>query len=253
MALLLRAITPSTERRVIEGMRALDVGGLSAWVTELSTEGGQTFTKQDLLDDHRLVEAIFKKGEACLPVRFPTLFADEDSLRISMNQRKAELEKQLEHVRDRCEIALTAVWTSPDGWQTNVDEAMTPGRRYLLERQARYAGSELRRARARALADQIQQAAGVALVDERVNLCPSERVALSIALLVKRADAQQVLGRLPRHVADVRILVNGPWPPYSFVDAGAGSDEGDGRRTGGAQATASARPGSAAESNRRRP
>jgi hypothetical protein len=43
-------------------------------------------------------------------------------------------------------------------------------------------------------------------------------VALSAALLVPRASAENVRKRIARTEQDVRILINGPWPPYTFAD-----------------------------------
>lgn len=251
MALLLRAITQPTDLREIDDVRALDVGGLTAWISEVFTDASRTFTKRDLLDDHRLVERIFQKVDACLPVRFPTVFEDPEALHASLSARSTGLETELERVRGCCEIAVTLTWTSPEDAQAFVQQAVTPGRRYLLERQARWAGSDRRHARASELAAEIERIVGRELVEASRSVCPSPTLALSMALLVKLVDAQQVLGRLPRSAADVRILVHGPWPAYSFVGVGTGSGHGGGRGTGGAQAAASARPGSAPESDRR--
>jgi len=41
-----------------------------------------------------------------------------------------------------------------------------------------------------------------------------------MALLVPRVRAAEVRARLARVEPDVRILLNGPWPPYSFVAIG---------------------------------
>jgi hypothetical protein len=37
-------------------------------------------------------------------------------------------------------------------------------------------------------------------------------------VLVPRASAENVTKRLTRSEQDVRILINGPWPPYTFAD-----------------------------------
>lgn len=252
MALLLRAITTPADPTDLSGVQALELDGLVAWATEVS-EPGQTFTKQDLLADHRLVEAIFERVEACLPARFPTL-VDAEALRANVAVRRAELERQLEHVRGCCEIAATAVWTAvEDDAPQDLGSAQTPGRRYLLDRQAHWASSDRRRAHALQLADQIEHAAGAALIEAMRSVCPSPSVALSMALLVKRLNSMQVVEQLPRSQPDVRILLHGPWPPYSFAGAGAGSERGDGRRTGTVEAAASAHPGGTPESDRRRP
>ncbi len=58
-------------------------------------------------------------------------------------------------------------------------------------------------------------------MDVRHSLCPSQSVGLSSALLVKRSRAADVQARLVRTQHDVRILVNGPWPPYTFAAVGS--------------------------------
>jgi hypothetical protein len=123
----------------------------------------------------------------------------------------------VEKIHGKSEIAVTAVWIAADE-DAQQPEAATPGKRYLLGRQRAFAGSDRRRARGRQLADQLERLAGSELVEVQRQVCPSPGVALSAALLVPRASANAVKARLNRVEPDVRILVNGPWPPYSFVD-----------------------------------
>jgi hypothetical protein len=89
----------------------------------------------------------------------------------------------------------------------------------LLERQQAFAGSDQRRATATELAADLERAAGGALVDSRRRVCPSPEVALSEALLVARAGVAELKAKLTHPRQDVRILVNGPWPPYTFAAA----------------------------------
>ena len=95
-----------------------------------------------------------------------------------------------------------------------------PGTRYLLERQQALAGSDLRRARATELADEIERVAGADLVAVRRQVCPSATVAISSALLAPQASARNLIARLLGMHNGLRILVNGPWPPYTFADTG---------------------------------
>jgi Gas vesicle synthesis protein GvpL/GvpF len=51
-------------------------------------------------------------------------------------------------------------------------------------------------------------------------VCPSPDVALSSSMLVQRTMASWLLAELKdfgQGVEDVRILVHGPWPPYTFA------------------------------------
>ena len=199
-------------------MRAYEAG-LCAWATELSN-GDAAFTRGDLLAHHDLVSAIFARAQAILPARFPTIFDSVDAVTDRLRAQEVDLKSQLDRVRGRCELALTILWTTADEPTVTV-AAETPGRNYLEQRQLAFAGSDRRRARARELADEVERLARPNLVTVRHSIIPSERVALSSALLVPRSHAVEVRARLVRTEQDVRILVNGPWPPYTFAAVGS--------------------------------
>jgi len=195
------------------GLRRVEVDGLLAWTTPVTQT---SFTREDVLDHHSVVSEVFEGVEACLPARFPTLVEDETALREQLEPRKEMLAQQLEAVRGACELAVTAVWTEIEPSTSEGDEAATPGRQYLL----RQASSQRRRDRADALADSLEQQVGADLLEAKRQVCPSENVALSLALLLRRASVKDIQGRLGGDVGtDVRILVNGPWAPYTFADA----------------------------------
>jgi hypothetical protein len=174
------------------------------------------FDRADLLAHHAIISGLAAHTDV-LPARFPTWLADEEAMRGELGRRQSDLVEALERVRGRVEIALTAIWTSPVENETP-PEAATPGRRYLLGRQQAVTGSARRRARARELADETERLVGDDLVDVRHQVCPSATVALSSALLVPRASAENIKICLTRVEHDVRILINGPWPPYTFAD-----------------------------------
>ena len=66
------------------------------------------------------------------------------------------------------------------------------------------------------LADELERLVANDLVEVRHQICPSATVALSSAVLVPRTRAEKIRAQLIRAEQDVRILVNGPWPPYTF-------------------------------------
>jgi len=220
--LLLHAIATADEARVdvrrgLRGqpLRVVRCAELSAFASLLD-EPAQPFGRADLLEHHAIVSQLAAQLDAVLPARFPTWFADDRALQAQLELRHGDLGEALLRVRDRCELALTAVWTSPP------DEAAprpptTPGRTYLLGRQQALTAGDTRRARAQALADQSLRLVGSDLVDVRQQICPSTTVALSAAFLVRREIGEKIKARLLRDAQDVRILVNGPWPAYTFA------------------------------------
>jgi gas vesicle protein GvpL/GvpF len=220
VSLLLRAITspPTAEAEV--RLAPIEAGPLVAWTTRLAGELPPV-TRDDILAHHTYVADVFACVEACLPARFPTLFEDDISLRDKLVAQETELTARLEAVRGACEMALTAVWTTRDQQDPMEFEGAAPGRRYLLQR----AASERRRARAHALADTLEARVASELRQAVRHVCPSETMALSLALLVNRTSADAVRTSLVLDSpADVRILVHGPWAPYTF--AGSGSTSG---------------------------
>jgi hypothetical protein len=234
--LLVHAITPSEARpgpdKGLRGQQlvCIEGEGLTCWATELRS--GERFTTLDLLEQHKLVSHIYEQRAATLPARFPTWFADAAAVRERLRNGRAELSDALERVRGRSEFAVTALWTpaadeegalareheAPSGAPEGpLSEVASRGTRYLLERQKVLQRGERQRLHAMAVAEEIQRSVGADLVDVRRQVCPSARVALSLALLVPREAARNVDGRLPRRARGVRILVSGPWPPYSFA------------------------------------
>jgi hypothetical protein len=224
--LLLHAITSPEAIVVIRsGLRGqplvrVDADGLAAWVTEVSaTDAG--WARADLLEHHDIISHLHERLEATLPSRFPTWSDDESSLRADIEQRRKVLHEALERVRGRSEVALTVVWTSPSE-AAGTPDPVSSGASFLRARQRVFAGSDARRERARALAGELQELVGDDLVEIQTSVCPSTAVALSVALLIPSARASEVMAMLPRAQRDVRILVNGPWPPYTFAVVGAG-------------------------------
>jgi hypothetical protein len=225
--LLLHAITTSEPRTAADDAAAglggrrltrIEAGNLVAWASEFPDPADQ-FTRTDLLEHHQIISRLHAQLEACLPARFATWLTGD----VDLHRRAEPLSAALERVRDRSELAVTALWTPPADDEdaprdTDAPKATAPGTRYLRDRQQAFAGSDRRRARARDLADQIERSAGRALVETTRHVCPSPAVALSAALLVPRAAATDLKLRLLREQLGVRILVNGPWPPYTFAD-----------------------------------
>jgi len=184
---------------------ALTVADLTAWATETPLEA---WTRDDLLVHHALVTRIDAAAKGCLPARFATLVTEA-----LLRERYADLARALDRVEGCAELAVTVVRgglpTPEDQPKVNKDKEQR-GTAYLRARAATLG-------LANKLAEQVELGAGADLVEADHRLAPSDAVLLSSALLVERAAAEAVKARLTRASEDVRILVNGPWPPYSFA------------------------------------
>ena len=264
--LLLHAITPSPGEGATEappelGLRGQQLrefrsrsGDLSGWATVWGTPDTQV-GRADLFDHHRLVQEIWETCP-CLPARFPTWVADGDALDALLEARRSEIYAALERVRDRAELAVTALWDTQSGGgaaaaaelkqspghaadrdvaaQLKSDTqtgrnllaplARPPnpggaGRRYLEACSQAWKERDRRKEEARRFARALEEELAPWVVDSWYAFCPSDAIALSGALLVPSSRALELCDRAKEVGAawpGLRTVVNGPWPPYTF-------------------------------------
>ncbi|MGH2451916.1 MAG: GvpL/GvpF family gas vesicle protein, partial [Candidatus Limnocylindria bacterium] len=82
---------------------------------------------------------------------------------------------------------------------------------------------EGRRRSAEEAAVRLREGLSIEQADARHEICPSDRVALSLSLLVPAEGAEALKGaaaRLAAELPGMRAVVSGPWPPYTFVAGG---------------------------------
>jgi hypothetical protein len=222
-------------------------GRVGVWVSRFDAR--PELGRAEMLEHHRLVEAICAAG-ACLPVRLGSWVESEEEARRLLAAREEALLAALARVAGRVEVAVSCLWRGvprfsstphpdplPEGEGARVQQgtpigppapaALNPsggaGARYLARRRSEIARRDARAARARELARAVERAVGVAGAEAQHRLCPSEAVALSSALLVGRDEAEAAVAAvraLAGRLADVGVVVNGPWPPYSFAGIG---------------------------------
>ena len=184
-----------------------------------------TFSIEAMLHHEAVVEAVRHQGPA-LPVRFGTMFRDETSVASALAERYDPLVADLDRVGDKVELSLTALWASASHDQLPAlrgEEALTgqsAGARYLLARAAELRREETMKERARLVARRLDQALSAHALDRRVTLAPVERVAVRTAYLLDPAGVtafRAAFDAMRRERREVRLLLTGPWPPYSFV------------------------------------
>jgi hypothetical protein len=195
-----------------------EAGGLGLWGTDL--DAGVRLERADAMEHHRVVERICAT-QPCLPVRFGTAFPSIEAARGSIEARAAPLRAALERVSGRTELAVTLLWrTRPAPPAPARVGAGGPGRRYMEERRARYSLSSARRARASELVERLVAELSVERALVWHEVCTSEDVAVSLAVLVPTDQAiarKSELERIAGSFEDVMAVVNGPWPPYTFA------------------------------------
>jgi hypothetical protein len=142
-----------------------------------------------------------------LPIRFPTMLATRTAVLAELQAKETAWRRRLTELQGLSEVVIRAQWPEPE---QRADASSTSGTSYLLSR-----ASALQR-----------QDGSVAEISELVRDWAREIKVLSshqgirIACLVANDDIPQlrdaVLGW--EQAGDQRrVIVNGPWPPFSFV------------------------------------
>lgn len=180
-----------------------------------------------VLHHEAVVEAVRQRGPA-LPVRFGTVFRDARSVASALAERYEPLEADLGRLGDKVEMGLTALWaaTTPAGGTDNAcreegARELSAGARYLRSRAADVARDDAQRERALTVVRKLDRVLGARALERHVSLLPTLRVAFRISYLLHPAQVcafRAAFEATHAGLAEVRLLLTGPWSPYSFVN-----------------------------------
>lgn len=200
----------------------VEAEGLGLWV---SGGSGAPPMVERLREHDRVVRAALRSATP-LPIRFGTRFADEAAAIEALRERREDFLAGLERVAGRVEMGLRLCWDppasapeeEPDG--AGPEGGKGPGRAYLERlRRERAEGARAREDAAQALARVERFFADLELPAER-RVLPEPGVAGTVAHLVHRSDLKGYRKRAERAQGEclpMRLLLTGPWAPYSFV------------------------------------
>lgn len=196
-------------------------------------------TGENLLRHETVVEAICAIA-AALPVRFGVTLPDGGAVERALARQQDVLRADLLRIGGKVEVSVMALWNpsaakdepqgEPDDEPQDERAAMKgqsadqrPGLTYLRARQAEYQRSAAARARAERLGQALDTELRPRPLQTQRAVCPSQRLALRDLYLLDRAQVdafeQTFEDAQRRHAAEARLLLSGPWPPYSFVSA----------------------------------
>lgn len=195
--------------------------------------GAPTANGENLLRHEAIVEAICA-GAAALPVRFGVILPDEAAVERALERQRDTLRADLLRIGDKVEMGVIALWNPAviqEEAEKDAEVALAanqraeprPGLAYLRARQAQYQRSAALRARAERLGDALDAELRPRPLQSQRALCPAPRLALRAIHLLERAQVgafeEAFDAARRRHAAEARLLLSGPWPPYSFVSA----------------------------------
>ena len=213
--------------------------GQLAAVAGPAAADGPRLTAEAALRHEAVVEAVRQHGPA-LPVRFGTVFRDAGAVARALSDKYDVLAADLERVGDKVELSLTALWpeSSNDAQPQPPQGEPSPsaslrGAAYLRARAKELERGEALAERARALARELDDTLGGVALERRVALMPKPLVAVRATYLLDPgavAAFRAAFDAMHAARGELRLLLTGPWPPYSFVRHG---DSGGATPSGG--------------------
>ncbi len=210
-----------------------DIGAVAS---QLKQSGAPPVTMEAVPRHESVVEAVRQQGPA-LPVRFGTVFRDAAAVTSALAERYDALVADLERIGDKVELCLTALWANAPADDASLSahpentDGESAGARYLLTRAAEARRHDAIEEHARALAEECDDVLGGLALEGRMTLVPTSGIAFRTAYLLERQDVaafRMEFEQARRAQHELRILLTGPWAPYSFVSRANAQSE---RRT----------------------
>ena len=195
---------------------------LSALVSVCRSEAFEV-TRKNALAHHEVVQSITEQTTP-LPARFGALVTVQQLSNYVSTHHQA-IKAKLAHVRGGVEmnVRMIRTITGADTSQESENEKVPgPGTAFLLEKRREILRAEAGVDQKKELSSWLREKLGDLIKEEKISIVPSQTVILARAdHLIERIDVQEYrtkMGKAVEERPEVRFMVSGPWPPYSFAN-----------------------------------
>ncbi|HZU13022.1 MAG TPA: GvpL/GvpF family gas vesicle protein [Chloroflexota bacterium] len=184
-------------------------------------EPGALATTKHVFQHERTLEAV-RETVPALPVRFGTILPDDASVVAALEDGYDSLIADLDRLGDKVEMGVTAVAAAAPSPPAPADAAAAaggPGSRYLRARVEEYRREESDRRAAEQMGRDLDRVL-IPPALERRRLADREPARLRAGYLIDPASVPIFRERVERFRLsrpDLRVVLTGPWPPYTFV------------------------------------
>ena len=217
------AAAPPSDIRGLDGacVRAVAAEGVAAWVSDLPDAPWAPIPATPArARAHDAVVRAAMAAETPVPARFGQRFADDEALRASLHPRHGDLVEALARVRGAVEMTVRVLLTPGGSAAEPAPAPESPGRAYLAAARTRVRREAASRREAEILQGRIATAVAPLVRGEVLAPGRASSETLSLSHLISR-DAVGTYRAAVRALRDsdpaLRLLVTGPWAPYTFV------------------------------------
>ena len=192
---------------------------LSALVSVCRSDAFQV-TRKNALAHHEVVRSITEQTTP-LPARFGTVVTIEQ-LRNYVSTHHQAIKAKLAHVRGGIEMTVRMIQSIAGAETSELSKNVGPGTAFLLEKRREILRDEAGAAQKGHLSAWLRENLGELIKDEKISVTASETVVLARAdHLIERVNVQEYRTKMAKAIQErpeIRFMVSGPWPPYSFAN-----------------------------------
>ena len=208
-------------------VRAVDLGGLCAWVSDV--DAGTMVSSPARARSHDRVVRRALDRETPLPARFGQVVGDLAALADMVAARRAALSSALDAVAGSVEMTVRMLLPAeakgePSGRQPPRDRSKSTGREYLERVSADQRRERNVLAQAGIVRERVTSAVqGLVRAEAFTGASVGSGMA-TLSHLVPRENVEvyrSTLLQLRSNEPTLAIMVSGPWAPYSFTEVGA--------------------------------
>lgn len=155
-----------------------------------------------------------------LPFRFGALVSEEQLRKYVTSQRET-LAANLALVRGCVEMNVKIISNLEKQQPDNQDLQDKPGTAFLEEKRRELIGNRARAEEAKSMAGWLERQLGDAVRQTRIKTNVTDQLIVAAAHLVERPAVQQYRNKVQALFAErseLKFLMSGPWPPYSFAN-----------------------------------
>ncbi|HEU5184492.1 MAG TPA: GvpL/GvpF family gas vesicle protein [Gemmatimonadaceae bacterium] len=204
-------------------VRAVDVGGLRAWVSD--TGGSAVAPSPERARSHdRVVRAALELATP-LPARFGQVVPDEAALESLVEPRRAAFAATLERLAGMVEMTVRAILPVPPREgpvPTRGEGRAVSGREYLERVAATHREERNLLAEEGIVREHISSAVRELVRAESFAGAAAGSSLMTVSHLIPRGHIEnyrRAIGALRADQPSLAIMVSGPWAPYSFAEA----------------------------------
>lgn len=196
----------------------LPLDSLAAWISRMDRPQADV---ERLKEHNAVIEAAVTDAITPVPLRFGQWLESEAALRDVLNERSAQYHRMLTQFAGCLEFGLRFLDPAPAPPARDVHTAPpASGREYMQALVAETKRAQQKKSLAAQVHARVQDVLGRLVRAEKEEKADTAHAVLSLSHLVAHSDFDEYRDRaraLRNEFNALRLLVSGPWPPYSFA------------------------------------